>query len=106
VNANRPPSDNWLDALWWNWQSQDLDKRLTDMSGNDVPPADVRKSNNWAGPDPSVLFYDNNFPGNTTLDHVLYVGLIKNATVGEIMDVRGQAMCREYLYGDWHVPSM
>jgi tyrosinase len=26
----------WLDKLWWNWQSLDLKRRLTDMSGNNV----------------------------------------------------------------------
>jgi hypothetical protein len=71
------------------------------MSGFDVPPADVRKSNNWGAPASSVLYYDNDYPGNTTLDHNLYVGLIKNVTVREVMNVQGPVICREYLYGEW-----
>ncbi|KAJ0168435.1 Tyrosinase [Colletotrichum tanaceti] len=87
-----------LDRLWWEWQSKDV-SRLTDMSGRNVAVAGL-----LAQAQPKILpveafspyFGDN---GNvTTLDHVLWMaGTAENITIGEVMDIKSDAICIEYL---------
>lgn len=31
------PASTWFGTQWWRWQSADLDNRLTDVGGRNVP---------------------------------------------------------------------
>lgn len=88
-----------LDRLWWEWQSANLSSRLTDMSGRTVPLSTFLISNNVPYPSDAVLQYDGDWPSNeTSLNHNLWmVGLIPNATVGDVMDIRESTICAEYV---------
>ncbi|OLN87155.1 Tyrosinase 11 [Colletotrichum chlorophyti] len=87
-----------LDRLWWEWQSRKA-SRLTDMGGRNAAVGGILVSNQ-----PKILpisafqpyFGDN---GNvTTLDHVLWMaGTAENITIGEVMDIKSDAICVEYL---------
>jgi tyrosinase len=103
----------WLDKAWWDWQKRDLPSRLTDISGpnNQNPsvgfpefPGNVTYEDilfgrpadpNWVDVIPPVA----GDPGTvTTLDHVLdTLGLLPNATIRDVMDIRGDYLCVEYL---------
>lgn len=68
------------------------------MSGRNVPTSSDLETNEWLFPSSSVLDY-NGDPGNvTTMDHVLWVaGILPNVTVGDVMDLRGDVICAEYV---------
>lgn len=90
----------WLDAMWWKWQSLNLTSRLTDIGGPVMPSASFL-SRNTAMPTPGAeyLDYDGDDGNVTTLNHVLWmVGNAENVTVAEVMDVRGDVVCAEYVY--------
>lgn len=90
----------WMDKLWWNWQSLDLENRLTDMGGENVMPAFWFNQFPPLPPDwyptPNPLPGD---PGNvTTMNHVLdMMNIIPNRTIAEIMDIRKKPLCYEYV---------
>lgn len=87
-----------LDRLWWEWQLANLTARLTDMSGRNVPRPSYLAQNNFTYPGPEILDYDGDEGNVTTLHHNLWmVGLIPNATIGEVMDLRGELICAEYV---------
>lgn len=89
-----------LDRLWWNWQAMDLESRLTDISGQNVPDADYISQMGIYNVTDSWLNYDGDNGGNvTTLNHTLsVVGLIPNATIADVMDIRGGSLlCYEYI---------
>ena len=91
----------------------DLNKRLVDMNGLNAqdpavgfiefPGSMADEAALWGKPTAEMLAVtpdpqmgDN---GNqTTLNHVMSsLGIIPNATVGEIMDIRGSYLCYEYV---------
>ncbi|KAF2645886.1 Di-copper centre-containing protein [Massarina eburnea CBS 473.64] len=87
-----------LDRLWWQWQSQNLSARLTDMGGQNVPTDKYLAQNNFTYPSAAFLDYDGDAGNVTTLNHTLWmVGLIPNATVSEVMDLSGDLICAEYV---------
>lgn len=89
-----------LDRIWWEWQSEDLDARLKDMSGPNVAASAF-----LASAQPPSLPVEAFFPyfgdkgGNeTTLDHVLWMAeTMPNVTISDVMDLRGELMCTEYV---------
>lgn len=113
----------WLDKVFWDWQALDLPARLEDMGISNAynvfdptklpvppeipgnpPPIFVRPEAFPApedlvpapGSPPQVPSGD---PGNvTTLNHVLdMMGIVPNATIGEVMDISGGLLCYEYV---------
>ncbi|KAA8903648.1 hypothetical protein FN846DRAFT_953684 [Sphaerosporella brunnea] len=75
----------WLDKLWWNWQALDLPARLEDIAGH---TSSVKNP---------ALPADYSFV-NATLDDVLDMyGVVANATVRDVMDIRGERLCFEYV---------
>ncbi|KAL7267860.1 hypothetical protein RUND412_009538 [Rhizina undulata] len=67
-----------LDRVWWQWQEEDLETRLTDITGY---TSEYEPSTGWV---------------NVTLDFEIDMfAIIPNATVGEVMDVRGSLLCYE-----------
>jgi tyrosinase len=65
-----------LDRVWWQWQEKNLPARLTDIAGYTTP----------------------NGPVNATLDDELNMfGVIPNATIRDVMDIRGPLLCFEYV---------
>lgn len=89
-----------LDRLWWEWQKLDLPARLTDMGGPNTPNLTwlATPPHNWSFPPPALTDHSGD-PGNvTTLDHVLWgLELIPNATVGDVMNIRGDYLCFDYV---------
>ncbi|KAL7271294.1 hypothetical protein RUND412_005961 [Rhizina undulata] len=86
-NVNNSPGDPLfylhhanLDRIWWNWQKQDLKKRLRDVSG------------------PIVAFdYNNTLAGNVTLAYKINLGgLGGDVTLGQLMNVKGDFLCYDY----------
>lgn len=73
-----------MDRLWWKWQSQDLRRRLKDISGPITP---------FAFPFGNV----SSTAGNVTLS--FEIGLDELApviTIADVMNIRGGALCYEY----------
>ncbi|KAF6813124.1 amino acid transporter [Colletotrichum sojae] len=91
-----------LDRLWQKWQEADLPARLTDMSGSIIPPEFIMKQNRWLYPSKAYTDYDGN-PGNvTTLNHVLWMGgIMPNRTIAEVMELRGEVNCAEYIDAEY-----
>jgi tyrosinase len=117
----------WLDKIFWEWQVLDLPARLSDMGGkNAVQQLSLPSGPNGGGPpgggDPDLPIIFPNLsefppldamrplpdsppqlpagdPGNvTTLAHILNMfGVIPNATVADVMDIRGPLLCYEYV---------
>ncbi|KAF2194377.1 amino acid transporter [Zopfia rhizophila CBS 207.26] len=87
-----------LDRLWWEWQQANLSARLTDISGRNVPRTSYLAQNNFTYPGPEILDYDGDPYNVTTLNHTLWmVDLIPNATIADVMDLRGELICAEYV---------
>jgi tyrosinase len=88
----------YLDRVWWQWQQKNLTARLTDMSGRNIPTTSYLDQNSFDYPSASVTDYFNDGGNMTTLNHTLWmVGLIPNATVGDVMDLGGDIICAEYV---------
>jgi tyrosinase len=69
-----------LDRVWWQWQERDLQRRLGEVTGG-VPS--FAEDGHWVG---------------ISLDDVMDVhGVIPSERVRELMDIRGQALCYEYM---------
>lgn len=89
-----------LDRLYWEWQSLDLPGRLTDIGGRNTPDEKWLSTppHNWSAPSTAFTDYSGD-PGNsTTLTHTLWaLDLIPNATIADIMDIRGPYLCYEYV---------
>ena len=113
----------WLDKVFWDWQAQDLPARLKEIGlsnqftifdptnlppfptlPGDPPPIAVSPD---AFPAPEDLVPDldsppqipKGDPGNvTTLNHIIeMLGVIPDATIGEVMDIAGGLLCYEYV---------
>ncbi|KAI3392966.1 hypothetical protein diail_4914, partial [Diaporthe ilicicola] len=83
-----------LDRLWWEWQQVNLTSRLTDMTGRNVPLASYLSSNALPYPSAAILDYDGDPGDMTTLNHNLWmVGIIRNATIAEVMNLGGDLIC-------------
>ena len=109
VNVALSPGDplfylhhTYLDKIFWDWQSQNLTSRLTDIGGRNIPG--VSHSPGVPGGDPGEFEPDTRFTdffndgGNvTTLAHTLWsAGVMGNVTIGDVMDVEGDWVCAEY----------
>lgn len=70
------------------------------MGGRNTPDPEwlAKPPHNWTAPSTAYTDYSGD-PGNvTTLDHVLWgLELIPNATVSDVMDIRGEYLCFEYV---------
>ncbi|KXH49840.1 hypothetical protein CSIM01_03977 [Colletotrichum simmondsii] len=88
-----------FDRLWWEWQTSSPG-RLYAMGGPNVAANQI-----FLDAQPKILPEDMFLPyfgdggGNvTTLDHVLWMpGLAENITIRDVMDVRGDKMCFDYV---------
>lgn len=116
----------YLDKLWWEWQSQDLSQRLTEIGGNNTrqrfggggPPGFfdlefpgeedlVFPPGNGSGfpgggldqaPNPAFVDYFNDGGNTTTLNHTLWsANILVNATIADVMDIGGSFICAEYV---------
>ncbi|KXT05546.1 hypothetical protein AC578_3684 [Pseudocercospora eumusae] len=86
-----------LDRLWWSWQQADLSTRLTEMGRPNTPGEDFNVQNGWQTPGPEFTQYCGDDGPITTLKHVLFMaGIVPNATIADVMDLRSPAMCAEY----------
>ena len=114
----------WLDKVFWDWQSEDLPARLSDIGDSNQPT--VLDPNNPPPMPPAMEGDPEMFgilpeeypapedlvpqpftppqapqgdPGNvTTLDHVLdMLGVIPSATIRDVMDIGGGLLCYEYI---------
>lgn len=87
--------------MWWKWQTLDLPGRLTDIGGRNLPRESYVEMLGMTFPGPEWTKYGGD-PGTvTTLNHNIYnANLAPNITVGEIMDVGGDAICAEYFFSD------
>ncbi|KAL3469805.1 hypothetical protein BJX99DRAFT_64400 [Aspergillus californicus] len=88
-----------LDRLWWEWQSANLTSRLYAISGRNVPRQTFLDENSFDYPSAALRDYDGDHGNVTTLNHTLWmVGVIANATIGDVMDLNGEYICAEYVY--------
>ncbi|KAH9905243.1 hypothetical protein F4778DRAFT_729142 [Xylariomycetidae sp. FL2044] len=103
-----------VDKMWWDWQAQDPAKRLSDISGpNDQDPAvgflefpggQEVESRMWGKPTEAMTAVTPDpragDGGGTemTLGHVLpSLGIILDATVADVMDIKGGYLCYVYV---------
>lgn len=99
----------WLDKVWWDWQSQNLTSRLTDIGGPNIqgsggfPEAPGNGTTSCGGFQcttiPEATLPRPGDPGNvTTLTHVLStLELLPNVTISDVMDIQGGYLCYEYV---------
>ncbi|KKY20395.1 putative tyrosinase central domain protein [Diplodia seriata] len=81
-----------MDRIWKTWQSQDLERRVKDISGPDTQ---------FAYP---FDFFGDVAYHNITLDYQMHFGALSNSTwvrVGDVMDIQSGVLCYGYdeLYG-------
>ncbi|KAI1343574.1 amino acid transporter [Xylariaceae sp. FL0016] len=87
-----------LDRLWWNWQNEDLDTRLTEIGGDNYPSASLLEIEGIEYPGTDITDYFGDGGNVTTLNHNLWmVGLISNYTIGDVMDLQGDVICATYV---------
>lgn len=77
----------------------DLPARLYDMDGPNVPSEAKIIKEGMINVTSAWTDYDGDGGGNvTTLNHTLSVlGILPNATVSDVMDIRGGMLCYEYV---------
>jgi tyrosinase len=102
-----------VDKMWADWQAKDSQKRLKDISGLNAQdpaigfsefPGDMEEeSTMWGHPSATILAvtpdpqFGDNGP-NITLNHIMSsLGIIPNATVADVMDIKGGYLCYEYV---------
>lgn len=101
-----------VDKMWWDWQMEKPETRLSEIGGpnaqdpaigfSEFPGGIEEESRMWGKPTPEMLAItpdpQNGDGGNvTTLNHVLSsIGIIPDATIKDIMDVRGSYLCWSY----------
>jgi len=69
----------WLDKVWWEWQSRDLAKRVRDITGR-------KRMGDYEGKGGMVGLGDT----------LKMLGVVPDAKVGEVMDLKGKRLCVEY----------
>ncbi|EFQ35939.1 hypothetical protein CGRA01v4_06143 [Colletotrichum graminicola] len=86
-----------LDRLWWVWQSKNT-SRLTDMGGPNVASGFLASVQPTILPVEAFAPYFGDNGNTTTLDHILWMaGTAENITIAEVMDVKSDAICVEYI---------
>lgn len=80
---------NYIDRVWWKWQTANASSRLTDMSGNAWNMTTLAVNN--------VVLPASEW--NTTLDYTLAVAdVIPSVPISEVMNAQGGYLCYEYDY--------
>ncbi|KAF4827108.1 Tyrosinase ustQ [Colletotrichum tropicale] len=87
-----------LDRIWYEWQTRN-ESRLTDMAGQNVATSTILTSSQPKSlPESAFVPYFGDNGGVTTLDHVMWMaGIVPNITIREVMDVKSEAICAEYV---------
>jgi len=101
-----------VDKMWYDWQMQLPEKRLTEMGGSNAQDPAVgflefsggmeQESAMWGKPTAAMLAVTpdphKGDSGNiTTLKHIMSsLGIIPDATVADFMDPAGQYLCYTY----------
>jgi len=105
---------SWVDKIWWDWQEADLENRLYAVGGPSFQSPDIGfpEYPGTVEEEDAVVFgspseeirklqqfkYNSHQGGETTLDHILTtLGVIPDATIGDVMDTRGDYLCYEYV---------
>ncbi|KAK8136758.1 amino acid transporter [Apiospora sp. TS-2023a] len=89
-----------LDRLWWQWQSQNLTGRLTDIGGVNVASVSIlAQAQPKSLPASAFVPYFGDGGGDeTTLNHNLWMGdILPNVTIADVMDINSDVICAKYL---------
>ncbi|KAI1343105.1 hypothetical protein F5Y15DRAFT_429071 [Xylariaceae sp. FL0016] len=102
-----------VDKMWWDWQAQDPDNRLKDISGlndqdpvvgfSEFPGGQEAESRMWGKPTAEMKAVTPDPQAGDdgpimTLGHVLSsLGIIPDMTVADIMDTKGGYLCYAYV---------
>ncbi|KAJ0270655.1 hypothetical protein CBS470a_013438 [Colletotrichum nupharicola] len=88
----------YLDRVWWQWQEANLTARLTDISGQNIPDQSILDMAGLSAPGSELTDYNGDNGNVTTLNHVLFIqNLVPNVNIADIMDIRGDVVCAEYV---------
>ncbi|KAK4244190.1 hypothetical protein C7999DRAFT_35458 [Corynascus novoguineensis] len=102
-----------VDKMWADWQARDEEKRLTEIAGlnhqdpdigfSEFPGGVEDESAMWGKPGAELLAvtpdpaFGDDGP-DLTLNHVMSsLGIIPNATVADVMNIKGGYLCYEYV---------
>ncbi|KAF4819272.1 N-acetyl-6-hydroxytryptophan oxidase ivoB [Colletotrichum siamense] len=81
---------NYIDRLWWQWQTANAPVRFSDMSGQAFNSTNL-EALGQTGP-------TGGWP-NATLDYPLWMAdILPNVTISEVMNVQGGLLCYDYDY--------
>lgn len=102
-----------VDKMWAQWQAQDPENRLKDISGLNAQDPDVgfsefpggmeEESKMWGHPSEELLAVTPDPQAGDdgpeiTLNHIMSsLGIIPDATVADVMDTTGGYLCYEYV---------
>ncbi|KAF4911882.1 Tyrosinase ustQ [Colletotrichum viniferum] len=88
----------YLDRVWWQWQEDNLTARLTDISTQNIPDQSILDMAGLSAPVNELTDYNGDDGNVTTLNHVLFIqNLVPNITIADIMDIRDDVVCAEYV---------
>ncbi|KAK1826982.1 hypothetical protein QBC39DRAFT_267962 [Podospora conica] len=103
----------YVDKMWWDWQAKDKTVRLKEISGLNAQDPAVgfsefsggmeAESAMWGKPTAAILAVTPNPQSGDggptiTLGHIMSsLGIIPNATVADVMDIKGGYLCYEYV---------
>ncbi|KAH0437823.1 amino acid transporter [Colletotrichum camelliae] len=88
----------YLDRVWWQWQEVNLTARLTDISGQNILDESILDMAGLSAPGSELTDYNGDNGNVTTLEHILFIqNLVPNVTIADIMDMRGDVICAEYV---------
>ncbi|ORY61246.1 uncharacterized protein BCR38DRAFT_30466 [Pseudomassariella vexata] len=87
-----------LDRIWRKWQQVDPASRLYDIAGRNVPTADYISSRGLLEVSESQSLYFGDNGTETTLNHNMdMIEMLPNRTIRDVMDIKGDFLCYEYL---------